>query len=1515
MDKAFNREIFVKDLKEYARNLINEKKESKEVYELKAFLVAIIEDENITEITGNNLDIVLEKVGKKILLSENEKKELQSGRGISSSKWLTHSYFQMIADIYQVTFELYTAGIDINEYVLKRSALAEPSGVSSKTIRISHINPNSPLNPNKEMWTHFDPVEFNPSKGKNTEVQVQMRNDEALAKKLQKDEYEKNNPVSLVINEPKIDGKQQGNLQPVLTKGGGGCAFHAVLGENITGEYTCRDVREKRQILSEIIKTATNGSEIYRLRKEAIKAFIMGTRQTKLEGFKESIEDYKRFEISEMKRLGYLWNNFECNHLKTHKEIIEWIKKNHTIKTGKPTFRIMFDNCLSRKDNVLQEQIGKFKELQKAFKEYNKQTKAEYNWEQVYAKKEVIAAYCQLIRTPGEWLLPLEIQMIAYAFDIPISFYTKNRDGIPERIAIYNETGTSTLVSVYFNGINHFEQMTYRKSFKSPIIKPVNKHMDTIFRCTLRTLEREIIRDIKKKPRCFISYAWGVKIHESWVIQFKEYLEKTMKEVDISFDKDDNMSAGLISKFTDKIKNRENKIILIGSKRLMEKINCTDKQLCPGCREKGNKSTGHVIQEEIKDIKQRFEEDDKSVLPVIIDGTPKESLPGFLQEVAVFTDFRPFMGGKYYRKDKDESYYENFFRMLRSIYGLEKDTIARSLFNILTKECLEEIKDTDKPPPESIFPGISSRESIKRKPVDYNTGKGAWPKTREEIASFTGELGGYHTSNLKVNKDRKGLYLLSTNPSSFDKEMEKVYTKSNRLPEDNTYLIPTLKIRNPDFIDRPDLLNQIDEAILKKGSVYLTGLGGIGKTETAREYAYQNKQKYDHVCEFKAENEDFLFNSFKGLAEYFGKPTILHKESLKRFVLKEISKRKWLIIYDNAESYSKIESYLPSQEGLTHVLITSRSKCSTFKRGSEITVKSFKEEDAIKCLLKESGKKLEQTGCNKEKAQKLVRRLGYHPLAIVIASACIRMGETFEQDINNIINENDLDTLTLQETFKISLDKVEKDKKDGKKMLGLLCFCAYLPSEIPKFLLGKWVNQTKKNQKDVSEAESLLRKLGKYSLLEDRKPVMVRGNSEGGVYVHRMVQEAIRSINKNQCKENIHSLSLFFENVVSSYENEIDGWEKRHQLLPCMLSLYTHSLNLYHDSTDTKEIKKMIENMENTVAIFRSSEQVMKDHCDKEANRLPNSILPYILLGEYYRKKDKTEKAKEEYQKAWEINKKNNRKSKMIALKLSMVYFELYKNDKKRESLQQADYYFREAEELSITDSDYLNNGFILYKRGQFEEAIKFFKKVQDENNIESRLYLARSYFAIRNIKEAQSEYEQLINLPKETPGLDRAYVGLGYVHTYSDNLDDAIRSYKGALELNERNDYACFELSRLKLLLGNREDWEDKKGKENASRYRKEALNYLKKAKEINQESKYALDGIERIYAIEAIQLAKEKKYGEIIKYIKERVENNQKELGKIRFARLWCLCGRLLSYDPKKPQRFLPFLYMHLL
>jgi len=154
---------------------------------------------------------------------------------------------------------------------------------------------------------------------------------------------------------------------------------------------------------------------------------------------------------------------------------------------------------------------------------------------------------------------------------------------------------------------------------------------------------------------------------------------------------------------------------------------------------------------------------------------------------------------------------------------------------------------------------------------------------------------------------------------------------ATRLPEPglpDRRLWENVPPRNPGFRGREKLLAAVRKALLSgdRAVVHaLHGMGGVGKTQAATEYAHRFADSYDLVWWIACERPELIGHQFTALGEALGcaRPGV-GMEATRRAVLARLhGLERWLLVFDNAEKPGDLLSWLPGGTG--HVLITSRA--------------------------------------------------------------------------------------------------------------------------------------------------------------------------------------------------------------------------------------------------------------------------------------------------------------------------------------------------------------------------------------------------------------------------------------------------------------------------------------------------------------------------------------------------------------------------------------------------------------
>jgi hypothetical protein len=136
----------------------------------------------------------------------------------------------------------------------------------------------------------------------------------------------------------------------------------------------------------------------------------------------------------------------------------------------------------------------------------------------------------------------------------------------------------------------------------------------------------------------------------------------------------------------------------------------------------------------------------------------------------------------------------------------------------------------------------------------------------------------------------------------------------------------TVPPRNRHFTGRSQLLDQIRAGLAAGRPVAVTalhGLGGIGKTQLAIEYAHRHAADYQLVWWVDAEQTPLLAGQLAALTSHLGLPGTGRVTTDAAAVLNALRRRdRWLLVFDNAEHPAALRPWLPDGPG--HTLITSR---------------------------------------------------------------------------------------------------------------------------------------------------------------------------------------------------------------------------------------------------------------------------------------------------------------------------------------------------------------------------------------------------------------------------------------------------------------------------------------------------------------------------------------------------------------------------------------------------------------
>jgi hypothetical protein len=391
-------------------------------------------------------------------------------------------------------------------------------------------------------------------------------------------------------------------------------------------------------------------------------------------------------------------------------------------------------------------------------------------------------------------------------------------------------------------------------------------------------------------------------------------------------------------------------------------------------------------------------------------------------------------------------------------------------------------------------------------------------------------------------------------PASRQAEERRQVGQRPRLPgqQPAVWKVPA---RNADFTGRDRDLVRLRERLLSGGAglvQVLHGMGGVGKTQLAVEYAHRFAGDYELVWWISAEQTSLISEQFAALAveaDLTGTNTDNAAALLAvRKYLREHDR--WLLIFDNAEDPEAIRPWLSAGRG--HVVITSRNPgWNELASRTEITPFARYESAALLHA--------RVSGLSELDADELAEELGDLPLALAHAAGTLtetglsvtEYRDLLSQRANEVLDENPPSTypVSLAATVRVSMERLTEL---APAAVSVLQICAMLaPEPIPT----GWLANTDTFPEPTMAAEvadplalgRVVRRIGQFGLARI-------GSS--GLRLHRMSKAVIRDQMSAAERLTLHGRAEAL--LIAAHPGSPDDpatWQKWAQLLPHILEL------------------------------------------------------------------------------------------------------------------------------------------------------------------------------------------------------------------------------------------------------------------------------------------------------------------------------------------------------------------------
>jgi hypothetical protein len=376
--------------------------------------------------------------------------------------------------------------------------------------------------------------------------------------------------------------------------------------------------------------------------------------------------------------------------------------------------------------------------------------------------------------------------------------------------------------------------------------------------------------------------------------------------------------------------------------------------------------------------------------------------------------------------------------------------------------------------------------------------------------------------------------------------------------------ITNLPARNPSFTGRETFLEMLhvqlhaapDAAEPRVAAIY--GLGGVGKTELALEYAHRHAADYDVAWWIPGDRTTSIVAALAELARHLGVDVLADQGDMVVELFSKLRGRgRWLLVYDNAGQAENLTPLLPPGGG-GHLLVTSRTPA--WRRVTvPLALKVLERAESVTFLCR-------RTQTDKASADALAELLGDLPLALEEAAAYLeetqvglgaylrlaheRMSELFG------LEQPTRDEQRVATTWSVALDRVRVEAPAAEALLDLCAFFARddIPRELPGRFPERLPHPLAQAAADPLAYNDAMRALGRYSLATV---------TPTAVAVHRLVQAVVRARldNPSQRRWAGIAVGLLYESFPDR-SWEASTWPTCQRLLPHVLAATEHAERL-----------------------------------------------------------------------------------------------------------------------------------------------------------------------------------------------------------------------------------------------------------------------------------------------------------------------------------------------------------------
>ena len=368
----------------------------------------------------------------------------------------------------------------------------------------------------------------------------------------------------------------------------------------------------------------------------------------------------------------------------------------------------------------------------------------------------------------------------------------------------------------------------------------------------------------------------------------------------------------------------------------------------------------------------------------------------------------------------------------------------------------------------------------------------------------------------------------------------------------------TIPARVRGFAGRAELLAELEVALESGGPAVVqavTGMGGIGKTTAAIEYAHRHHDEFDIAWWVPAEDPGLIPERLAELALALDLTTATTPAGVGvARLMGELARReRWLVVFDNAEDPRALSRFLP--EGPGRILITSRNPA--WRGIAEVVgVREFARSESM-ALLRGLVPELTEA-----EADRVAEAVGDLPLAVEQAGSLLADTGMAVGKYLRLLAERAQDVLdhdpggvypqSLAASWAVAFDRLALDDPTALYLLTLVAWCG--PAPVPLTLLTDHPDALPDHQQPIATDPLVFARCT--TILHRRGMATV---SPGGIQLHRIPAALLRARSQGSTGTADGGwaatvVRLLDRTAPGRVRSDPDGWPLWRRLLPHVLA-------------------------------------------------------------------------------------------------------------------------------------------------------------------------------------------------------------------------------------------------------------------------------------------------------------------------------------------------------------------------